>query len=344
MCNVYRRFVPNFAHVAAPLNRLLTKGQGPDLPPPSEEQTQAFELLKKALAEPPVLQLPNPDWEYSIDTDASAHQIGCALFQNSDDGVRHPIGFWSRSLSAAERNYSAGEREALAIIWAVQILHPYLWGRHFKIFTDHQALRWVFLLDDPTGRLSRWRLRLQDFDFEVRYNRGTDNVVADAVSRLPTYGHLDVDPDVELPVFAVEDATRPRRRDEVDLSSWTRSDYEPEDRRETLDPSSPIWQDPWEVFAARDPQVELITIEELLEAQGADEECKAILDTIAKGNARDYVVDERGILIRVAPVDKAEQAYITKPLRARALYLAHHTSVAEHPGVSRQYYTMRRSM
>jgi len=130
MCNVYRRFVPNFAHVAAPLNKYLMKGQSSALPHPTEEDQKAFDLLKKTLASPPILQLPHPDKEYSLDADASAYQVGCALFQHGDDGVRHPIGFWSRSLLPAERNYSAGEREALAIIFAVQTLHPYLWGRH----------------------------------------------------------------------------------------------------------------------------------------------------------------------------------------------------------------------
>ena len=93
MCNVYRRFVPNFARVAAPLNQLLKKGQGPDLEPFDEAQRGAFELLKQALSEPPVLRLPQQDLPYSVDTDSSAYQIGCALMQTYPDGTRHPIGF-----------------------------------------------------------------------------------------------------------------------------------------------------------------------------------------------------------------------------------------------------------
>ena len=188
-CNVYRRFVPNFSHVAAPLNKLLQKGQSSNIPELTPEQKEAFNLLKASLVEPPVLQLPDPDKALSIDADASNYQAGCALFQSGEDGMRHPIGFWSRSLTKEERNYSAGEREALAIIFAVETLHPYLWGKHFVVYTDHQALRWVFNLNDPTGRLCRWALRLQPFDFEVRYKKGV-------IMSLPTvyldYQHMDI--------------------------------------------------------------------------------------------------------------------------------------------------------
>lgn len=124
--NVYRRFVPNFARTAAPLNRLLRKGESVSLPPPDEEQQTAFDLLKAALATPPVLTLPRQDLPFSEDTDACDEQVGCALMQKHEDGTRHPIGFWSRTLSLPERNCNTSERECLAVIWAVQILRPYL--------------------------------------------------------------------------------------------------------------------------------------------------------------------------------------------------------------------------
>jgi len=81
-CYVYRLFDPNFAHVAAPMNQLLTKGQDSKLEPQTLEQQQAFDLLKESLSSPPVLQLPNTDLEFSIDEDASKYQVGCAFFQN----------------------------------------------------------------------------------------------------------------------------------------------------------------------------------------------------------------------------------------------------------------------
>ncbi len=88
MCNVYRHFVPNFARVAAPLTALTGKGNTSDLAPPDESQHKAFELLKKALVEPPILAMPNPDKPFSVDTDACEYQIGAAFFQENVEGER----------------------------------------------------------------------------------------------------------------------------------------------------------------------------------------------------------------------------------------------------------------
>ena len=94
LCNVYRRFVPNFARVSAPLNKLLKKEQGPKLEPFDDTERNAFKKLKEALASPPVLRLPQEQLPFSVDTDnACEYQIGCALMQLHEDGKRYPIGF-----------------------------------------------------------------------------------------------------------------------------------------------------------------------------------------------------------------------------------------------------------
>lgn len=119
LCNVYRRFVPNFTRVAAPLNRILRKGEPVELLNPTEEHNNVFEALRASLTCPPMLLLPRPDLPYSVDMDGCKDQIGCALMQADADGTGNPIGFWSRSLNPAERNYSTGERKCLAVVWAV---------------------------------------------------------------------------------------------------------------------------------------------------------------------------------------------------------------------------------
>ena len=121
----------------------MRKGCATELHPFNEEQSAALELLKKALLSLPVLRLPPADLTFSVDTDACNHQVGCTLLQTYADGTTHPIGFWSRSLNPAETNYSVGEKECLAIVWAVQLLRPYLEGIHFDLYTDHQALKWI---------------------------------------------------------------------------------------------------------------------------------------------------------------------------------------------------------
>ena len=154
---------------------------------------------------PPILKLPRSNLPFSVETDACERQVGCALFQTYLDGTHHPVGFWSRSLNPAEKNYSVGEKECLAIIWAVQILRPYLERKHFDLYTDHQSLKWMMSLTDASGRLGRWRLRLLEFDFTIKYRKGAVNRIADAVSRLPTFGEYAVEPDSDNPCFWFEE-------------------------------------------------------------------------------------------------------------------------------------------
>jgi hypothetical protein len=139
LCNVYRRFVPGFAKIAAPLNALLRKGESPALGILDKEQLAAFDALCGKLIHLPVLALPKKEGRFVLDTDASAEQIGCCLFQEQSIGPTLPIGYWSRSLNAAERNYSTTEKECLAIVWAILQLRPYLEGQRFLIRTDHHS-------------------------------------------------------------------------------------------------------------------------------------------------------------------------------------------------------------
>ena len=99
---------------------------------------------------------------YKLNTDACAYQVGCCLLQEQENKTWHPIGYFSRSLTDAERNYSASERECLAVVWCVFMLRPYLLGTQFTVRTDHHAPRWLLNLTDVSGRLARWRLRLAD--------------------------------------------------------------------------------------------------------------------------------------------------------------------------------------
>ena len=183
------------------------------------EQLGAFNTLRERLIHPPVLTLPKKKGRFILDTDASGEQIGCCLFQEQESGPKLPIGYWSRSLNSAERNYSTTEKEFLAIVWAILQLRPYLEGQRFLIRTDHHSLRWVLNLSDAQGRLARWRLRLLEFDFEVEYSPGKEHHGADTLSRLPVEQPVSAPLDTEIPCFTVE------RDDDPDLESiddfWT---------------------------------------------------------------------------------------------------------------------------
>lgn len=180
----YRRFIKDFSSIAAPLNALTsTKKNAPPFKW-SEAAEKAFTDLKSALVSSPVLSCPDFEKPFSVHCDASNYGIAGTLTQVSDDGVEHPIAYASRSLNKAERNYSVTEREALAVVYAVEHFRPYLEGdKPFKVVTDHSSLKWFFNLSNPTGRLARWGCRLSPYEFVIEHRKGKDNVVPDALSR-----------------------------------------------------------------------------------------------------------------------------------------------------------------
>lgn len=187
----YRRFIRNFSHRAGALNALTStrKGAPPFQWTPKAES--AFTDLKLALTSAPVLATPDFTQNFSVHCDASDFGVGSTLTQLVD-GEEHPIAYYSRSLSPTERNYSATEREALAVVHGVEHFRPYLEGsKPFRVITDHASLKWFLNLKNPTGRLARWGCRLSPYNFTVEHRSGAKHVVPDALSR-------------SVPVFAID--------------------------------------------------------------------------------------------------------------------------------------------
>ena len=103
--------------------------------------------------------------------------------QQVQDNVEVVIGYWGRNFSAAEKNYSTSEREALAVVQGIKAFRPYLYGRHFTVHTDHHALKWLMSIKDPEGRLARWALSLQQYSFDIQHRSGKSHGNADGLSR-----------------------------------------------------------------------------------------------------------------------------------------------------------------
>ena len=175
----YAKFLKDNSEIKIPLVKLLRKDQKWEW---KEEQQEAFEKLKRALTEAPVLARPDFTKPFKVQTDASNFAIGAVLTQESEDG-EHPIIYISRVLNAAERNYSVTEKELLGVIWAIKKFRPYIEGYKFEVVTDHSALKWLNKFKDPTGRLARWALELQQWDFEITHRKGKYHNVPDFLSR-----------------------------------------------------------------------------------------------------------------------------------------------------------------
>ncbi|XP_042016328.1 uncharacterized protein LOC121764359 [Salvia splendens] len=176
----YRRFIKDFSHIARPLCHLLAKDVKFDF---TLECAQAFEKLKAALVSAPILI--SPDWSqpFEIMCDASDVAVGSALGQKRDKIFR-VIYYASRTLDSAQANYTTTEKEMLAVVYSFDKFRPYLIGAKTIVFTDHAAIRHLFVKQDAKPRLIRWILLLQEFDLEIRDRKGCENVVADHLSRL----------------------------------------------------------------------------------------------------------------------------------------------------------------
>ncbi|UYV68013.1 hypothetical protein LAZ67_5002793, partial [Cordylochernes scorpioides] len=181
MCSYYRKFIKDFSKIADPLTNLIKKSVSFTW---TERQEEAFQTLKTALLSPPILGHFNPNAPTYVHTDASNIGIGATLVQDIG-GEEKVISYLSRTLSKAEQNYSTTEKECLAVVWSMSKLRPYLYGRHFKIVTDHHALCWLKNLKDPTGRLARWALKIQEYDFDIIHKSGKKHLDADGLSRGP---------------------------------------------------------------------------------------------------------------------------------------------------------------
>ncbi|XP_040195045.1 uncharacterized protein LOC120928035 [Rana temporaria] len=178
----YRKFVPHYSDIAKPLTD-LTKKTLPKQVLWSPECETAFHQLKTALTQAPILAAPDANKRFVVHTDASMFGLGAVLSQVGDDGKEHPVAYLSRKLLPREVGYAAVEKECLALVWALKKLQPYVYGRSFTVMTDHNPLIWLNRVAGENGRLLRWSLALQPYNFTIQYRPGPQNGNADGLSR-----------------------------------------------------------------------------------------------------------------------------------------------------------------
>ncbi|XP_050379793.1 uncharacterized protein LOC126797163 [Argentina anserina] len=176
----YRRFIKDFSKIARPMSSLLQK----DVPFHFDDDCKhAFETLKKLLTSAPIMAPPDWSLPFELMCDASDYAVGAVLGQRKDKQP-YAIYYASRTLNDAQQNYTTTEKELLAVIFALDKFCSYLLQSKVIVYTDHTALKYLMTKKDAKPRLIRWILLLQEFDLEIKDKKGSDNVVADHLSRL----------------------------------------------------------------------------------------------------------------------------------------------------------------
>ena len=199
----YRRFIKDFSQIAKPLSNLLVQGI------PFEFDSQclhAFSVLKDKLVSAPIVVAPNWSFPFELMCDASDFAIGAVLGQKREK-IFQVIYYASRTLNDAQLNYATTEKELLAIVFSFDKFRPYLIGNKVVVHTDHSAIKYLMTKKDAKPRLIRWVLLLQEFDVEIKDKKGTENLVADHLSRLEG-ARDDVPVNDEFPdekLLAIED-------------------------------------------------------------------------------------------------------------------------------------------
>ena len=179
LCQYYRRFVPNFSGIAAPLHALTKKGARFLW---TDDCQSAFDQLKQILTSADVLALPKEEGTFVLDCDASDKAIGAVLSQ-IQDGQERPICYASQLYDKHQRNYNVTRKEMLALVTFVKKFRQYLLGAPFRIRTDHAALQWLKKTSEPIGQQARWLEVLEEFDYSIEHRSGNKHCNADALSR-----------------------------------------------------------------------------------------------------------------------------------------------------------------
>ena len=180
MCSYYRRYIPGFAHVAAPLVALTRKNAVFTW---SQECEQAFVTLKRKLTQAPVLVHPMHDRPYHLYVDASDFAVGAVLAQVDENGEEHVIHYLSQQLNRTQRKWATIEKEAWALVVALKKFRQYLLGAQFVVYTDHKPLKSLFTAEMKNARIQRWGILISEFNCEIRYREGS-LMKADFVSRI----------------------------------------------------------------------------------------------------------------------------------------------------------------
>lgn len=348
-CQYYRRFIRDFAKIAAPLYELTKKEKQPFKGwEPNSKEDIAFHALKKAMSSAPLLKLPNYQKPYFISVDASGHGFGAVLEQDfvGPDGKvrRHPIHFASRRVSPREAKLHSTHREASAVVWALHYFRYYIQGLPTTVYTDHGPLTWLMSTEFKNTPLAKYAARLQEWqkDVTIKYKPGRVHGNADGPSRLP----VDIQNDVE----DTDDIIVP-------------DSYVCSLLRLNNDPTKPAWIKVFDKAITKHSKLDTIR-----KAQIEEPSARRLIDYLTASpdfdfqssremkvlqDARKHYKVQNGLLYRVAkfrrnpkaPEEEVEQLYLPAKCRRRVLAALHDHPTSAHIGkekmlalIQRRYY------
>lgn len=195
LCNFYRRFVKDYSKICIPLNSLLKKDVRKQFSKTdwSDDCQKAFERLKQALVSTPILRFPDMNKPFVLSTDASGSAIGYILGQKDENGLEYVVSYGGRALRVDEKKWTTCDLECLAVVEGIESFKHYLTLQQFDLYTDHAALTALRNKTEPKGRLGRWCIKLQSYNFNIHHRKGVLNKNADALSRLD-YSRLKEQP------------------------------------------------------------------------------------------------------------------------------------------------------
>ena len=342
----YRRFIPHFAHIAAPLVRLTEKNTKFYW---DDSCVEAFNTLKEKLIEAPVLAYPQPEGLLILDTDASNVSISGCLSQ-VQDGVERVLAYGSKALSSAQRRYCTTKRELLAVVKFIKHYRMYLWGRRFLVRTDHASLRWLTNFKDPEGMLARWISVLDTYDFTIQHRPGAKHSNADGLTRqkctqckrqecegrslrsqeikilvtyedtLDLHEQYNISQEEDFLQLPIIDTNTPETEKLTAIIATTKADELSNEKQE------PNWLGSW-------------TIDELRQYQDEDSAIKTVKNWIEKGSTRPKWTN---ITAEDGEVKALWSQWESLEIRKSILYRKFQTETKEEPSVIYQYVAPKR--
>ncbi|CAF1107343.1 unnamed protein product [Didymodactylos carnosus] len=295
----YRKFIPKFSIITEPLRKFVptTKTEARKYQKQqitlTAEEVQAFEQLKQILTSALVLRLPNNKYAFKVQTDASDQGIGCVLLQNYPYG-EHPSGYISKKFTSSQKKWSPIEQECYALICALDKWHIYLSGTKFTWETDHRALIHLKNKAQTNKRCERWRLRIAEYQIQIKHIKGINNPMPDYLSRSPV-DDPEEDPDELINVSSKSTQTEAIASSlPIVFAVQTRTMA----KRSTVDQcvvKPPVSTTPLALEVQPESCIIPFTLDELKMAQQNDEETRQIIDDIQ--NHHNYFT-KNGLLLR----------------------------------------------